>query len=260
MASANYYDTLKIEKNASINDIKTSYKKLAKEFHPDKNKSPDAEEKFKKIAEAYETLSDPNKRKMYDMRQFNPNNGNPNINNIFKHMFNFNINGMNNATTHHQFVFQSFNRPRNINHKYDAELLDIYLNKTAHIQVIKNNTKKILQLNLGRRRTVFHGMGEHGGSLTVNVEPKVNNKFSIKNNHDLQTTHTISLYEYYSKNIIEMTHIDNTTVEFPIELNKFDYIIENKGLIKNNVERGKLFITLKIHFNELSSDVINQLK
>ena len=63
----NYYDTLGVNKNASDKDIKQAYRRLAKQYHPDAN--PDdstAEAKFKEINEAYETLSDPDKRAQYD--------------------------------------------------------------------------------------------------------------------------------------------------------------------------------------------------
>ena len=56
-----YYDILGITKQTSNDDIKKAYKKLAIKFHPDKNKSPKAEEAFKKIATAYQTLTDPKK-------------------------------------------------------------------------------------------------------------------------------------------------------------------------------------------------------
>lgn len=62
-----YYRILGIKKNATDDDIKKSYRNLALKYHPDKNKSPDAEEKFKEIAEAYEVLSDKRKRDIYDM-------------------------------------------------------------------------------------------------------------------------------------------------------------------------------------------------
>ena len=62
-----YYNILELDKNASDDEIRKTYKRLALKYHPDRNKSPDAEEKFKKIAEAYETLGDPEKRKQYDM-------------------------------------------------------------------------------------------------------------------------------------------------------------------------------------------------
>jgi molecular chaperone DnaJ len=66
MTKRDYYDILGIGKNASKNEIKKVYRKLALKYHPDKNKSPEAEEKFKEISEAYGVLSDNKKRAQYD--------------------------------------------------------------------------------------------------------------------------------------------------------------------------------------------------
>lgn len=61
-----YYKILGIKKGATDDDIKKAYRKLALKYHPDKNKAPGAEEKFKEVAEAYEVLSDKKKRDVYD--------------------------------------------------------------------------------------------------------------------------------------------------------------------------------------------------
>jgi len=63
---ADYYELLGLPKGASEDDIKKSYRKLARKYHPDVNKEKGAEDKFKSITEAYEVLSDPQKKAMYD--------------------------------------------------------------------------------------------------------------------------------------------------------------------------------------------------
>ena len=67
MVRKTYYEILEVDKKASQEDIKSAYRRLAKLYHPDKNKLPEAEEMFKGIAEAYSVLSDPGKRKQYDL-------------------------------------------------------------------------------------------------------------------------------------------------------------------------------------------------
>ena len=60
------YETLEINENASADEIKKAYRKLARKYHPDVNKDPQAEEKFKEINAAYEVLSNPEKKQQYD--------------------------------------------------------------------------------------------------------------------------------------------------------------------------------------------------
>lgn len=66
MSKRDYYEVLGVGKDASAEDIKRAYRKKAMELHPDRNKAPDAETKFKEAAEAFDVLKDPDKRARYD--------------------------------------------------------------------------------------------------------------------------------------------------------------------------------------------------
>lgn len=81
----NYYEILEVEENASEDQIKKNYRTLSKKYHPDLN--PNGDEKFKEIAEAYETLSDTEKRRKYDFNRKNPNQGGMSFDDIFSSMF-----------------------------------------------------------------------------------------------------------------------------------------------------------------------------
>ena len=74
MNNTEYYDRLGVSKDASQDEIKRDYRKMSKKYHPDINKEPGAEEKYKEVQEAYETLSDDQKRAAYD--QYGPDGAN----------------------------------------------------------------------------------------------------------------------------------------------------------------------------------------
>src|SRR5829696_9007141 len=67
-----HYKTLGVDRKASSEEIKKAYRKLARQYHPDTNKEPGAEERFKQISEAHDILSDAEKRKRYDRGGMNP--------------------------------------------------------------------------------------------------------------------------------------------------------------------------------------------
>ncbi|XP_071370366.1 dnaJ homolog subfamily B member 9-like [Centroberyx affinis] len=75
LAKRDYYDILGVPKDASERQIKKAFHKLALKYHPDRNKSPDAESTFREIAEAYETLSDDKRRRQYDQFGHGPSPG-----------------------------------------------------------------------------------------------------------------------------------------------------------------------------------------
>lgn len=66
MSKRDYYEVLGVSKDASKDEIKKAYRKLARQYHPDVSKEENASEKFKEAKEAYETLSDQQKRAQYD--------------------------------------------------------------------------------------------------------------------------------------------------------------------------------------------------
>ena len=74
MNNTEYYDRLGVSKDASQDEIKRAYRKMSKKYHPDINKEPGAEEKYKEVQEAYETLSDDQRRAAYD--QYGPDGAN----------------------------------------------------------------------------------------------------------------------------------------------------------------------------------------
>ena len=75
MVNKDYYSILGVDKGASDDEIKSAYRRLAKKYHPDLNKTPEAAAKFKEINEAYQVLGDPQKKANYD--QFGSAEGNP---------------------------------------------------------------------------------------------------------------------------------------------------------------------------------------
>jgi len=103
-----FYKILGINKSASDNEIKKAYKKLAFQYHPDKNKSSDAESKFREISEAYEVLSNTDKRRMYDNFGYDAVSGEmPHVNpmDLFQSLFNVDFTGLGEGMHSNIFVF-----------------------------------------------------------------------------------------------------------------------------------------------------------
>lgn len=126
-----YYDILGISPTATPEEIKTAHRNLARKTHPDKNPNdPNASDKFKKISEAYEILSDPNKKNNYDRFGKNGIGGglNGNTHNIFEHIFQ-QFPGFMNSNSY----FQSNKIPEPIVIKVSCSLKDFYCGKTQQI-------------------------------------------------------------------------------------------------------------------------------
>lgn len=139
--SDDYYSILGVTKTCSQDEIKKAYKKLALKWHPDKNKSSDAIDMFKKIGEAYATLSEPSKREIYDKYgregldqngiHFDPNN----IFDMFQHVFG----GQHPFPGFFENMFQSehINQSRNIELMEKIQLIDVFNGKKIKRDIIR---------------------------------------------------------------------------------------------------------------------------
>jgi molecular chaperone DnaJ len=122
-----YYKILEVEEKASADEIKKSYRSLSKKYHPDVN--PDGDEKFKEIAEAYDVLSNPDKKANYDNSKSNPFQGTPYAD-MFSQMF-----GRGN---------NQFRQPRRKNApdkviKVQVSPVESYLGSNKELHYVKNN-------------------------------------------------------------------------------------------------------------------------
>ncbi len=158
MEKRDYYEVLGISKNADDKEIKSAFRKLAKKYHPDVSKEPDAEAKFKEVQEAYAVLSDPDKRRQYDQFghaafqggaggaggfDFSDFDFSDIFGDIFGGGFGFNFGGG-----------RSSNRPRKGNDSL------IHINLTFEEAVF--GCEKELQLNVMEDCHECHGLGGHG--------------------------------------------------------------------------------------------------
>ena len=131
-----YYDILGIQPNASESEIKKAYRKMALQYHPDKNQSEGADAKFKQVGEAYEILSDPEKKKQYDtygVDGINQNDLGGSPFDIFKHFFG-------NESSSNFFNFQSGKQKKKGNdsvHPIEISLEELYIGKTLKISLNK---------------------------------------------------------------------------------------------------------------------------
>lgn len=152
----NPYETLNVGKNATEKEIKASFHKLALEFHPDRNKDPQAEEKFKEISAAYEILSDPEKRSRYD--QFGDTS---NINSTygFNGFGNININDIFSNFDFGDFFNPGFKKSKRSVFKGE----DLYDNLTIDFMESINGCKKTIKISHNENCSGCKGNGSENG-------------------------------------------------------------------------------------------------
>lgn len=218
MSKQGYYAVLGISKSASDDEIKTSYRKLASKYHPDKVTGDEekkvAEEKFKEIKEAYEILSNLDKRRHYDMHghasmdQFSHNHGNPNTHwNFSGNVNEFNEIFGNIFKGHPGFEEGIFNQTRQqVTNLISISLIDAYLGKS-----IKIDSSTVINVPKGMRSgTKFF---VNNKMYRVDIQPHA--KFK-RSNDDLLVDIEINAIEASLGLPAILDHLDGAMLQFTI--------------------------------------------
>jgi curved DNA-binding protein len=279
-----YYSALGLGKNASQDEIKKAYRKLAKKYHPDINPgNKQAEEKFKQISEAYEVLSDPEKRKKYDTfgnatnfkngYDFDPSQFGKNV------RYEYRTSGSGNRSDffnmffgENGFDFESiFNNigasGRRKNYSYDGEDIETQIELTIE-EGFKGVEKRItLRSQKGDKSLTFKvpkgvkdgekirltGQGEHGvnggknGDLYLLVKLKSNDKFNIEGNN-LSTSLDVMPWEAALGGERAVETLDGKIlIKIPAGIQTDSKIrVQGKGYTDRNGVRGDLYIKVRI--------------
>jgi DnaJ-class molecular chaperone len=292
----NYYEILGVQPNASDVDIKKAYRTLSLKYHPDRNSDPDASSKFQEINNAYEVLSDPDKRKQFDIgasdisEEFSfpnafhfPGGGvhfahmhsmpHPEMQHIFESFFG-GLGGPNVRVFHNENMFKPVAIDKTINltleQVYNGEKVNIILERrhfdhNQHEYIEVNIPKGIQNGEVITLAGIGHkGPGNSYGDVRLTIQVEEHGTFTRKNN-DLCCKQKITLKEALCGFTIEILHVSGKMLRINNLNNKCvvypGYVkeVENYGLIQGSVT-GKLLIEFEIVFPEgLSNEQIESL-
>jgi DnaJ-class molecular chaperone len=280
------YKILNINKSSTDNEIKKAYKKLAFQYHPDKNKSSDAESKFREISEAYDILMNTDKRRMYDNFGYDSISGDiPQINplDLFQSLFNVDFTGLGENMNSNIFVFSDLSSMPFMNSnpimKYNLEcsLEELYHGTQKEFSIFHNtkeisnkSTKYVINVKRGSKNDDNIVVKEGGNyipelnlteDLVIQIVEKEHPRYRRKDN-DLYITENISLCEALTGVNISIDHFDdiiNVKINQIVKPNQM-FQVFNKGMpIKHDNQSlsdgsdknyGNLIIDLQIEFPE----------
>ncbi|XP_076943228.1 uncharacterized protein LOC143613405 [Bidens hawaiensis] len=272
-----YYNILKVNRNATDEDLKKAYRRLAMIWHADKNlnnNKSDAEAKFKQISEAYDVLSDPNKRQLYDLygHQFNNNNNNGKTNygfnprnaeDIYAELFR-NVNTGDNSSS----SFSGKKAPA-VENMLACSLFDLYKGAKKKMKIsrtygfIKIRTvEEILTIEIkhgwkkGTKITFPEKGNQEPGVIAADlifvIDEKPHDIFT-RDGNDLLVNQEISLLEALTGKTIELTTLDGRNLVVPVtEMVKpgYELTIANEGMpiSKDPRKRGNLRIKFDVRY------------
>jgi len=284
----NYYEILGISKNASEDDIKKAYRKLAIKWHPDKNpkNKKESEEKFKIISEAYSILSDKEQRIIYDAKSYNNdqkfNFRHVNPQDIFNSFFSKNPFPSRHCNEYDdniekesyddplKYKTEKINKPKkkgetsyfNIN----CTLMDLYYGKEKEIKIIRSvngigqKKKFVVKIKKGWKQgtsITFKNVGNeddntYPGDIVFFIK-EVQEENWIRDNNDLKHTIHLTYNEALNGTEYILKHISGQRIPLdlaPFSSSKQTIILKNMGMpIKNTEDYGDLFIDFDIEIN-----------
>ncbi|MBQ3647032.1 MAG: DnaJ domain-containing protein [Synergistaceae bacterium] len=263
-----YYKILGVSREASADEIRKAYRKLAKQYHPDVSKEKGAEEKYKEINEAYEVLKDPEKRKKYDTLGMNWQNGQDftpppgwqhvefnggdfggGFSDFFQTLFG-NAGGFGD-------IFSNASR-RQHPMKRDTEVnltlsLEDAINGGTHNLVFKtSNGKQNINVRLPKGITEgsqikLPGKSESGGDIIINIHIEPHKIFEI-NGYDLTREIKVPVYDaVLGKDISVGTLNGEVTVKMPPGIQDGQKLrLRGKGIPTRDGTNGDLFVRVRI--------------
>lgn len=284
-----FYKILEIDKSATESEVKKAYKKLAFKYHPDKNKSPDAESKFRDISEAYDILMDADKRRMYDNFGYEAVSGEmPQVNplDLFQSLFNVDFTGLGEGMHSNIFVFSDLSSmpfsqiKASMKYNIECSLDELYHGTQKEFSIthsVKSNSgigKKSTKYVINVKRGSKHGdniVVKEGGNyipqldtyedLVIQIVELEHPRYKRKDN-DLYVVEKLSLSESLTGVDMYIDHFEGalqvkiTDIVRPNQM----FQVFNKGMpikhdnttLGNGSEKdfGNLIIDLQIEFPE----------
>lgn len=271
-----YYSTLGLTRSASDADIKKAYRSLAMKHHPDRGGD---EKKFKEISQAYDFLSDPEKKKMIDMGM-DPNNQQSGG---FRHgaspfEFHFNTGNMDDIFSNFGFGFggrpQSRNKSININ--VEVTLEDILKGKELNAEIaIPGGRKKMINITIppgieNGQQIKYSGMGDNSipdirpGDLIVNIFVRNHHVFK-REGDSLILDKTISVWDAMIGTSVDIETLDNKNLNITVPAGTQPETVlscRGEGLPNvRNKQRGNLLIRIKVAVpRNLTVDEMTRIK